>query len=298
MKKNIICVIIVFLTVVLIGCQVNNLGTTEVSNEIDSSISADMLENKDVEEVAENEINNNFADNSSVSGNSTEYNENICTEDLKHLNEMQYRILNNDLTHDEKVELSSSYIDKLTELLSSVYTMKLGDSELEKLLDNNVVIKSASQNDFRIRTIRYDGLSNVFGTLERRWTFVQWEKNGNVYVQLQSEQSSEIVDKVIVFKNAEDYVMLVGGYHAIYKPSPAFISSWKLNGVLWEEIDIFDSNIKADKRFSTFDNILIYESGFEKSIEKNKSGNGLLVKDNDETVFEIIYTDDELQIKE
>jgi hypothetical protein len=90
------------------------------------------------------------------------------------LNEELEGINNKNLNHDDRIEMTTKFIKNLTKLLRTKESTELNDEDLQKELDYNIVAKSNIQNNdgISVRIVRFDGLSELVGTLERKWTYL------------------------------------------------------------------------------------------------------------------------------
>lgn len=206
------------------------------------------------------------------------------------LNDNLEVIENRNLSYDERIDEVMKFIENLNLLLSMKESMMLEDEDLEKALGNKVVSKTkmfaSSGIEYKIRIVRYNGLSELHGTLERMWTFLQIQDNNKVFNQLLVEESSKIIDDFYLLKTNDRLIITLTGYLTIYKPNPVFASSWQFEGGKWKKVSIFDSNILSNDIWSydIYNNDLIIEN-------KNKSN--ILIRVNEESNgFEIYLQND------
>jgi len=203
---------------------------------------------------------------------------------IEELNEHQNNIYNDSLTHEERVENTLLYTDKLLQLLRNEDASNIEDEELQNLLEYKIhaFTQQSMVNDksINIRIVRYDGLPELFGTMERRWTFIQWwdgKKNG---AQVLVDKGAEIVSEFLLVKTSSDqFVLTLAGYAAVYKPYPVFISTYQFEEDSWNPTNILGniSEINDDTWIANVhNNLLVIENYIDTSelLEINNLPNG------------------------
>ncbi len=216
------------------------------------------------------------------------------------LNNMQNDIIDSNNTHDKRVEMSLEYIEILMKFLEAKESTLLNNDELEEALNNNIVVKTKQKDDRTIRIIRYDGLSELFGTLERKWTIIQWWDEQGLFVQILNVQGAENVEDIVIVDKDNDTIMLSGGYLTSHKPFPLFLSLWKLIDNQWIPTNNFDISIERDTGIQLFGNMLIIDNNIEQFIETNQQENGFVISSKNDTNehFEFIIKDDKVFLQQ
>ena len=199
------------------------------------------------------------------------------------LNESLNGINNKNFTHDERIEMTTRFLENLTKLLETKESTKLGDEDLQEALDYSIVSKTKTKvvGKYNVRIVRFDGLPDLFGTLERKWTFIQWWNDKEIHSQILINRGAEVVDDFVVTNIKSLPTIILTGYLTMYKPFPVFLSTWQLNDNKWGKINVFSKNITKNNicRLSVADNRLsIKNIGNEEiTVEVNQKENGFLV---------------------
>ena len=180
------------------------------------------------------------------------------------LNETLKGISNKTLTHDERVEMTTSFVENLTKLLQNKESTKLSDEDLQEALDYNIVSMTKAKNidGISIRIVRFDGSSELFGTLERKWTYIQWWNDEEAHAQIIISKGAEVVEDFLVIKNNGESTLTLAGYLTMYKPFPVFLSTWQLKDNKWSKTNLFSKSIIANDvwELKITDNELVVES--------------------------------------
>ncbi len=173
------------------------------------------------------------------------------------------QIINDDTQeHSIREKASMDFIELLQSTLS---TYDLSAQELSDLQLNVVMCEKEKsiQNDISLRFIVFMGYPEIFGTLERTWTFVEIYQGNKKYIQTIYEKTPETPTKCkMIQEDGKDYVLLYGGTTE-YTPRPLFISVWELSekellpGKLVNRVDSKEDNVRD------YENTLILEGGQE-----------------------------------
>lgn len=164
------------------------------------------------------------------------------------LNEELKDINDKNLTHDERVGMTKKFVRNLTKLLRIKESRELSDEELQKALNYNIVAKTNIQNinGISARIVRFDGLPELFGTLERKWTYIQWWNNMEVNSQIIINKGAEVTDNFLFLKAKGIPTIILSGYQTIYKPYPVFLLTWQLKDGEWKKVNLFSNNIMSN----------------------------------------------------
>lgn len=181
----------------------------------------------------------------------------VLNEDLKGIN-------NKNLEHDERVGTTTNFTQNLTKLLKNKESTKLSDEDLQKALNYNIVAKTNIQNidGVSARIVRFDGLPELFGTLERKWTYIQWWNDMEVHSQIIINKGAEVTDDFLFTKVKGIPSIILAGYQTIYKPYPLFLSTWQLADGVWKKVNLFSSNIVSNDicNINVTENMITLES--------------------------------------
>ncbi|MGE5403837.1 MAG: hypothetical protein ACM3PP_02755 [Candidatus Saccharibacteria bacterium] len=168
--------------------------------------------------------------------------------------------------------------DDLEELLKLDETASLSDDLLKSKLHNEVIVTKKKivingQSGF-MRIVRYDGLPEVCGTLERVWTYVQWN-DGFTRCQRLIDQGGEMATDFIYKPNPKSPSLILVGYTTEYSPRPVFASAWQLKDSRWVPISAFDQGIvsKSPWKISYADNEMIIENNDDQLFVETDEGN-------------------------
>lgn len=234
--------------------------------------------------------------NSIVPSDNDTTNQNV-TNDF--LNELQEDIIGGDYTHDERINMSLEYIENLMNFLEIEANSKSSNDELEEILNYNIVSKTKVFNGNKYRIIRYDGLPELFGTLERKWTVIQWWSEEETYVQMLHAQSADNIDDIIIVDEDNEIIMLAGGYLTSYRPFPIFLSTWKLVENQWVAVNLFDNDISLGEEFTLFENKIILNSNTQQKIKLNHEGDEFLISEEDsgKNQYQFIIREGEVILK-
>jgi hypothetical protein len=213
-------------------------------------------------------------------GNKDDLNTIIAT-----LNDNLKSINNKTITHDERVQFTTRLIENLTKLLKNRESSKLSDEELQKALDYNIVVNSKAQSfdgtNFNVRIVRYDGLPELFGTLERKWSLIQWWDDTRINVQTIIDKGTVVTDDFLIWKVKGAPTVVLTGYLTLYKPYPVFLSTLQLMDNKWEKTNLFSNNIVSNDvwNFTLSDNMVKVESKKkdEITVEMNQQKDGFVV---------------------
>jgi hypothetical protein len=98
-----------------------------------------------------------------------------------------------------------------------------------------------------VRIIRYDGLPELFGTLERRWVFIQWwDDSKQVSAQVLINKGVDVVNNILILKEKDSVILFLAGYRTLYKPYPTFLTTFQLKEGRWEKINLFNDSIESN----------------------------------------------------
>lgn len=181
---------------------------------------------------------------------------------LQQLSELMQVIRDGTQEHGIREKANKDFIELLQ---SSLSTYDFSDQELSNLyLSVFVCDKQESlQDNTSLRFIVFMSYPEIFGTLERTWTFVEISQGSKKYLQTIYEKTSETPTNCKrIQKDSRDYVLLYGGT-TMYTPGPLFISFWELSelelmpGKVINHIDINEENVWD------YENELIFEGGQE-----------------------------------
>lgn len=163
---------------------------------------------------------------------------------IKTLNEELKGINEKNLTHDERVEMTKKFIENLINFFEIKESTNLSDEDLQKALDYNIVAKTNDQNidGTSVRIVRFDGLPELFGTLERKWTYIQWWDDMEAHSQIIINKGAEVTDDFIFTKVKGIPTVILAGYQTTYKPYPVFSSTWQLKDGEWKKVNLFNNN--------------------------------------------------------
>lgn len=170
-----------------------------------------------------------------------------------------------DVTQEHNVREKAT-MDFIELLQSTLSTYDLSDQELSALQLNAFVCEKQEsiQNDISIRFIVFMGYSEIFGTLERTWTFAEIYQGNKKYIQMLYEKTPKTPTNCkMIREDGIEYVLLYGGT-TVYTPRPLFISFWELSGVELKPSELInhaDSIEVGDVR--NYENTLIFEGGQE-----------------------------------
>lgn len=168
------------------------------------------------------------------------------------------------LAHDERVEMTTKFIENLAKFLRIKESTKLSDEDLQKALDYNIVAKTNAQNinGTRVRIVRFDGLPELFGTLERKWTFVQWWNDKEVKSQIIIKKGAEVADDYLFSIVKGLPTVILSGYQTTYKPYPVFLSTWQLKDGEWKRVNLFSNQIVSNEiwNIKVSENMMTIES--------------------------------------
>jgi hypothetical protein len=155
--------------------------------------------------------------------------------------------------------------DFLELLQSTLSTHDLSAQELSDLQLNIFMCEKQEsiQDDISLRFIVFMGYPEIFGTLERTWTFVEIYQGSKKYIQIIYEKTSETPTNCKTIKeNGKYYVLLYGGTTE-YVPRPLFISFWELSGVELMPGKIINLTDSKEDNVRDYENMLIFEGGQE-----------------------------------
>jgi hypothetical protein len=180
------------------------------------------------------------------------------------LNEELNGINDKNLTHDERVEITTKFIENLAKFLRIKESTKLSDEDLQKALDYNIVAKTNVQNidGTSVRIVRFDGLPELFGTLERKWTYIQWWTDMGVHSQIIINKGAEVTDDYLFSKVKGIPTVILSGYQTTYKPYPVFLSTWQLTDGEWKKVNLFSNNMVSNEiwNIKVSENMMTIES--------------------------------------
>ncbi len=202
---------------------------------------------------------------------------------IETLNEELKDINDKNFAHDERVEMTTKFIGNLTKLLQIKESIKLSDEDLQKALDYTIAAKTNVQNinGISTRIVRFDGLPELFGTLERKWTYIQWWSDMEVHSQIIIKKGAEVTDDFIFSKVKGIPTIILSGYQTIYKPYPVFLSTWQLKDGEWEKVNLFSNNIVSNDiwNIKVAENMMTIESKNkdELTVGLNQQKNGFEV---------------------
>lgn len=279
MKKN---MVIVFLGIMLLLTSCGNQIVNEVTTDSSDLPMKENVSNEPIKEKNEDIVTT----------------EEVIRLKIAELNKLQEDIKNVNFSHEDRVKKSWEYIECLQGFLEEDFTKLLEDEELTELLGHNVVLKSNVSTDFGIRIVRYDGLPELFGKLERKWTIIQWWNAEGVYVQVLNEKNAENTSEIILLKNnEEDLILLLGGYLTTYNPFPVYVSAWMLEENKWEAINIVEKDKNYEESISVYGNEIVIENISQQSIVINEEINGFnILNDRSELMYKVIFDGETLEL--
>jgi len=281
--KKYIAIVLISISLIFSSCSDDaQFDNVDKNNENRHSVNLEQGEDEDTENI-----------DSSENGLS---NENV-TYDV--LNELQESIIDSDFSHDERVDMSMKYVDYLTTFLEIEANSQLSNDELEDILNYNVVSKTITLNGNQYRVVRYDGLPELFGTLERKWTIIQWSSEDETHIQMLLSKTADTIADIVIVNENEEIIMVAGGYLTSYNPFPIFLSTWKLVENQWVSIDLFDSDITSGEEFEFFENKITLHSNTQEKIQVNSEGKGFTIinEDSGKIQYKIIIEEGEVVIE-
>lgn len=165
-------------------------------------------------------------------------------EDIKGINDKSF-------THDERVEKTINIIENLKEFFETEESTKLSDEDLQRVLDYKIVAKTNVNNinGTSVRIIRFDGLPELFGTLERKWTYIQWWNDREVYSQIIINKGAEVTDDFLFLEVKGAPTVILAGYQTIYNPYPIFLASWHLKDSEWKKVNLFSNDVVSNENW-------------------------------------------------
>ncbi len=199
------------------------------------------------------------------------------------LNEELKGINDKNLAHDERVGMTIKFIENLTKLLQNKESTKLSDEDLQKALDYSIVSKTKIQNidGNNVRIVRFDGLPELFGTLERKWTLIQWWNDKEIHSQIIINKGAEVVEDFLVSNTKGLPTVTLAGYLTMYKPFPVFLSTWQLKDNKWSKTNMFSKSIASNDgweiKVSESELVVESKSKDEITVEINQQKNGFVV---------------------
>ena len=165
------------------------------------------------------------------------------------LNEELKDMRDENLTHDEKVDITIKFTENLAEFLRIKESTKLCDEDMQQALNHHIVAKTNVQNidGVSVRIVRFDGLPELFGTLERKWTYIQWWTDMEVHSQIIISRGAEVTVDYLFSKVKGIPTVILSGYRTIYKPYPVFLATWQLKDGEWKEVNLFSDNMVSNE---------------------------------------------------
>lgn len=181
---------------------------------------------------------------------------------LQQLSQLMEDINDDTQEHNIREKASKDFVELLQ---STIEDYDLSDQELSDLKLNVFVCEKqeSMRDDMYLRFIVYMGYPEIFGTLERTWTFVEIHRGIEKYTQIIYEKTSETPTKCQwIQANGRDYVLLYGGT-TVYTPRPLFISFWELSEIELIPTKLINHTDKIEDNVKEYENMLIFEGGQE-----------------------------------
>ncbi|WP_268625042.1 hypothetical protein [Paenibacillus alvei] len=204
--------------------------------------------------------------------------------------------LSNSKNEDLNEDIRQSNLDQFTAGLVAVMSTKesteMTDGEISNLFDEAVYSSTKmvvlKENKFNIRVVNFQAPLNLKGTLEDKFTIIQWwNDEGYVRAQLILNEDAGKVTDFVIHTYGDKIELLLGGYLSLYSPQPAFVSLWELDNQKWiEKKQVFDNKV-INTNFWDLNiegNILTVENQphMEMNVEMLENKNGFLItSDND-----------------
>lgn len=220
-----------------------------------------------------------------ISGNINDK-ENDLKSVITELNESLRGVNNKNLSRDERLKLLTSFLEDIKSLLAKRESTKYSDEELQKALDYNIfvsktIIANINGVDTSLRIVRYDGLPELCGTLERKWTYVQWWDDKRVNTQIIVNKGADVIDDFLMVKVKDKPTLVLAGYYTVYKPFPVILSTWQMSDDKWNKVGVFNSTIISNNLwdFKLSENKLTVENKNkdEITVETNQQRDGFLI---------------------
>lgn len=177
---------------------------------------------------------------------------------LQQLSQLRQCINDDTFNHDIRKKASEDFIELLQSTISvyDLLTQELSDLQLNVFTYEN---PESIQNDLSLRFIVFLSEPEIFGTLERSWTFLEVSQGSEKYIQPLYEKTSETPTNCIrVQDNGKEFVLLYGGT-TTYSPRPLFISFWELSGKELIPGKLINHTVSAENSVRDYENMLIFE---------------------------------------
>lgn len=142
-----------------------------------------------------------------------------------------------------------------------ISTQELSDLQLNVFVCEK---PESIQNNISIRFIVFMSYPEIFGTLERTWTFAEINQGDKKSIQMIYEKTPETPTNCkIIQEDGRYYVLLYGGTTA-YSPRPLFISFWELSGEKLMPSKLTNCiNSIEEGNVQNYENTLVFEGGQE-----------------------------------
>ncbi|MDD2402623.1 MAG: hypothetical protein PHI90_08220 [Clostridia bacterium] len=195
-------------------------------------------------------------------------------------------INNKNFTHAERVGMTTIFLENLTKLLQNKESIKLSDEDMQNALDYSIVSKTKAQSidENNVRIIRFDGLPELYGTLERKWIYIQWWNDNEVFAQIIINKGAEVVDDFLISKINSVQTVTLAGYLTMYKPFPVFLSIWQLRDNKWSKACLYSDGIVTNDNWK----LMIKEN---KLTVESKNNNEITVKINQQKQEFVVYSE-------
>ncbi|WP_197031696.1 hypothetical protein [Paenibacillus massiliensis] len=151
----------------------------------------------------------------------------------------------------------------------------LTDAEVSEILDEYARVTSTSmpsnEHTYHLRMIQYQGPTDLLGTLENKFTLLQWwDESQFINAQWIIDGEAEQVTNYMIRSEDDSIELMLGGYVSLYSPKPVFVSLWELKGNQWMEGELRTDQALGNSelwQISQDENMLLIESQQQEELE-------------------------------
>lgn len=243
--------IIMVLTILLFGCTASSLPISEQPSQ-------------------------NLSDqHHSVSQPSTPVSSQAFQTDVSSIRDRLVVIHNDGLQDHERLDALEQLKKELEIFCENNTSTTLTDAEVSEILDEYARVTSISmpsnEHTYHLRMIQYQGPTDLLGTLENKFTLLQWwDESQFINAQWIIDGEAEQVTNYMIRSEDDSIELMLGGYVSLYSPKPVFVSLWELKGNQWMEGELQTDQAIGNSelwQISQDENMLLIESQQQEELE-------------------------------
>lgn len=209
---------------------------------------------------------------------------NVTDEDLQKANSA---VNNSDADYETRLENAENFVESFLGYLKTEESLNSSAEAIaEKYEAVNAVsvINNSDNSTYRIYWI--SGSADLYGTLEKEWTFIQWKNGDDICAKALEEKSGKKARAVLIEGNK----IAILGYDNMYNNKSLYVSLFEVSGE-----DVNDVTPASDLQnemfiFDTSENDVYISSVLYKNMYFESTNSGFIISDEDDNAMTLTFS--------